>query len=197
MPNPYASLTVPTYSGCGGGTNYKLNSNTTATISPGVYCGGIDVEKGTLNLNPGTYILDGGNFKVNGGATITGTGVTIILTSSTGTNYGSVDIEGGATVTLTAPISGATVGIPGIAIWDTNPTMTANGEKFNGGSTENITGAIYTPSQQVNYSGGASTSTGCTQLVALTVTFTGNANFGNSCTNSGVSEPLLPPALVE
>jgi Flp pilus assembly protein TadG len=202
MPNPYGSLTIPAYSGCGtypmgSNTQYKLNANTTDTLSPGIYCGGIDVEKGTLNLNPGTYILDGGGFKVNGGATITGTGVTIILASSSGQNYGSVDIEGGATVTLSAPISGAAVGIPGIAIWDTNPIMTANGEKFNGGSTENITGAIYTPNQQVNYSGGSSTSTGCTQLVALTVTFTGNANFGNSCTNSGVSEPLLPPALVE
>jgi hypothetical protein len=69
--------------------------------------------------------------------------------------------------------------------------------KFNGGSTENITGAIYTPSGQMEFAGGASIATGCTQLVALTVTFTGNANFGNTCTGSGISEPLLPPALVE
>jgi hypothetical protein len=69
--------------------------------------------------------------------------------------------------------------------------------KFNGGGTENITGSIYAPSQQMEFAGGASSTSGCTQLVALTVTFTGNSNFGNSCTNSGISEPLLPPALVE
>jgi hypothetical protein len=122
--------------------------------------------------------------------------VTIILTSSTGSNYGSVDFEGGATIILTALTSSATVGTPGVAIWVDKSAPMAT-DKFNGGSTENITGAIYAPTGQVEYAGGASTSTGCTQLVAVTVTFTDNANFGNSCTNSGISEPLLPPALVE
>lgn len=196
MPDPYAGLTMPTYSGCGGSNGtYKLNANTTATISPGVYCGGIDVEQGTLTLNPGTYILNGGDLKVNSGATITGTGVTIILTSSTG-SYGTVDFEGAATVTLSAPLAGATVGIPGIAIWvDKNAPMGT--DKFAGGSTQNITGAMYLPSQQVNYTGGSATGSSCTQLVALTVTFTGNANFAHNCTGDGISEPLLPPALVE
>jgi Flp pilus assembly protein TadG len=196
MPDPYAGLTMPTYSGC---TNTEVKNNTIKTPSPNVYvyCGGITVNSGsTLNLSAGTYILDQGNFTVNGGATVTGTGVTIILTSSTGSSYGAVTINGGATVTLSAPTSGATSGIPGIAIWvDKNAPMAT--DKFDGGSTENITGAIYAPTGQVVYSGGSSTATGCTQLVALTVTFNGNANFGNNCTGSGISEPLLPPALVE
>jgi Flp pilus assembly protein TadG len=201
MPNPYASLTIPTYSGCNQTGKYEVKTNT--TINPAnasvsyVFCGDVIVDSGaTLTLSAGTYILNGGNLTVNGGGSLVGTGVTIILTSST-SNYGSISFNGNSTITLSAPTAGASAGIPGIALWDANPTMTSSGDTFNGGSTENINGAIYAPNQQLNYAGGSSTTTGCTQLVALTVTFTGNANFGNSCTNSGVSEPLLPPALVE
>jgi Flp pilus assembly protein TadG len=195
MPDPYSGLTIPSYPGC---TSSEVKNNTIKTPSANlyVYCGGISLNGNTLNLAAGTYILDQGDLQVNGNATLTGTGVTIILTSSTGSNYGAVTINGGATVTLTAPTSGATIGTPGVAIWvDKNAPMATT--KFNGGGTENITGSIYAPSQQMEFAGGASTATGCTQLVALTVTFTGNSNFGNSCAGSGVSEPLLPPALVE
>jgi hypothetical protein len=202
MPNPYASLTIPTYSGCNQSGKYEVKTNTTVTPAnasvPYVFCGDVIVDAGaTLTLSAGTYVINGGSLTVNGNGTLVGTGVTLILSSSTGSNYGSINFNGNSTVTLSAPTTGASAGIPGIAIWDANPTMTASGDTFNGGSTENITGAIYAPSQQLNYSGGSSTATGCTQLVALTVTFTGNANFGNSCTNSGISEPLLPATLVE
>jgi hypothetical protein len=107
------------------------------------------------------------------------------------------------TVTIIAPISAQrqallTERLPSSrAVRKTAPNAPTATEKFNGGSTENITGAIYAPTGQVEYAGGASTTTGCTQIVALTVTFTRNASFGNSCTNSGISEPLLPPALAE
>ena len=195
MPNPYSGLTIPSYTAC---TSQQVKNNTILTPSANlyVYCGGISLSGGaTLNLSaPGTYILDQGGLSVDGNSTLTGTGVTLILNNCTGSGCG-VTINGGATVTLTAPTSGATAGIPGVAIWDA--TTTTQGDKFDGGGTENITGAIYAPSQPLRFAGGASTTTGCTQLVALTVTFDGNANFGNSCTNSGISEPSLPPTLVE
>jgi Flp pilus assembly protein TadG len=162
MPDPYAGLTIPSYPGC---TSNEVKNKTIKTPSANlsVYCGGISLNSGTtLNLAPGTYILDQGGLNVNGGATLTGTGVTIILTSSAGpSSIGSITINGGATVTLTAPTSGATAGTPGVAIWvDKNAPMATT--KFNGGSTENITGAVYAPSQQMEFAGGASTTTGCT-----------------------------------
>ena len=40
--NPLSALSMPTYSGCDH-TNYNLGSSSTATISQGVYCGGITV----------------------------------------------------------------------------------------------------------------------------------------------------------
>ena len=55
----------------------------------------------TLNLSPGVYIINGGNLSVKGGATINATGgVTIILTSSSGSNYGTVSIAGGTNVNV-------------------------------------------------------------------------------------------------
>jgi hypothetical protein len=59
--------------------------------------------------------------------------------------------------------------------------------KFNGGSTQNITGAIYMPRGYVEYAGGSTSNTTnkCTQLIADTITFKGNANFNNTCTGVG------------
>ena len=103
--NPYARLAVPSYSGCTR-NNYQLDKR--AETVPPVYCGGIEVAGGaTLNLEPGAYILDQGNFAVGGTATVNGAGVTIILTSRTGSSYGTVDIRGGSTIAISAPIDGA------------------------------------------------------------------------------------------
>src|SRR5579875_453246 len=212
-------MAIPSYSGCNQ-TNYSLAPNTTATIAPGVYCGGMNIQ-GNLTLQPGTYIIDGGNFTVNAQAAITGTGVTIILTSSSGTNYGTVTINGGATVSLTAPAAGAAAGVPGIALWiDRNAPLATdylNGGSnqningviympsqqvsFKGGSNQNINGVIYMPSQQVSFNGGSSQATTCLQLIALSVTFSGNSDTyitqtGCSADNLPIKQPPLPPVLV-
>jgi hypothetical protein len=52
----------------------------------------------------------------------------------------------------------------------------------------NITGAAYFPNNPVSYSGGSAGggASQCTQLVASTVTFSGNATFNNNCTGTGV-----------
>src|SRR5262249_49625984 len=93
--DPYVRLELPVYRECTR-TRYRLDAGKIEPISPGVYCGGIQVAAGaTLNLDPGTYILDRGNFAVSGNSTVNGTGVTLILTSRTGSNYGVIDIRAG------------------------------------------------------------------------------------------------------
>jgi hypothetical protein len=194
--NPYARLNMPSYSGCTR-NHYRLDAQKTETISPGVYCGGIEVAGGaTLNLDPGTYTLDQGNFAVSGNSTVNGAGVTLILTSRSGSNYGTIDIRGGSTISISAPASAATAGIPGIAIWvdEHAPAAVAI---IDGGNTQNINGAIYLPSRRVQYSGGSPSGTRCSQLVALAVAFTGNSYFRHDCTGAGVSDPAAPPLLLE
>jgi hypothetical protein len=178
LTNPYADVTVPSFSGC---TDSNVKVKTSTTLNPGVYCNGITVNAGgTLTLNPGVYYLDRGTFSVNGGGTVTGTGVTLIFTSSTGANYATATINGNATVNLTAPGSGSTAGI--VIFGDPNaPVGTAI--NLSGGSTQTFGGAIYAPTGAVTYTGGAATSASCTQIIGDTVTFTGNSSVAINCSS--------------
>ena len=58
--------------------------------------------------------------------------------------------------------------------------------KINGGSTSNITGAIYFPTNAIEYTGGSATGGAvCTQLIAYTITFKGNSSFNSNCNSAG------------
>lgn len=180
--DPYNSVAAPTYSGCNS-TNLQIHN--TQTLSPGVLCGGLQLTSGAnVTLNPGVYILDGGNLQVAGGATLTGSGVTLYFTSHTGSGYANATINGGATVNLTAPTTGPDAGI--VFFGDRNMPINTT-FKFNGGSGQVVGGAIYVPSGTVQYAGGAQAATVCTQVVADTVSFVGNAVLANNCSSYGTN----------
>lgn len=191
--DPYASVNPPAFSGC---DHNNLSIKTTATISPGVYCNGLQLNAGAnVTLNPGIYYLDRGTFQVNGGATLSGTGVTIVFTSSTGSNYATASINGGATLNLTAPSTGPTAGI---VVYGSRNMPTSSTFSFNGGAGQVFGGAIYLPDAAINYSGGASGSANCTQLIGDTVTFSGNANLAVNCAGVGTKNiGLFKSSLVE
>jgi Flp pilus assembly protein TadG len=187
--DPYADVEVPPYSGC---MATNLNVKTTLTIDPGVYCNGLTVNAGAnLTLNPGVYYIDRGTFSANGGATVSGQGVTIIFTSSTGNNWANLTINGNAVVNLTAPIGGPTAGI---VIFGDPKMAVGTPFKLNGGSSQVFGGAIYVPAGAVNYSGGAGTSTSCTQIIGDTVAFTGNSNVAINCSSYN-TRPFGPTTL--
>jgi hypothetical protein len=178
--DPYADATFGGFSGCDK-TNFV--AKTTITINPGVYCNGLNLNAGAnVTLNPGIYYLDQGSLSVNGGATLNGTGVTLVFTSSNGHNYADATINGGANINLVAPTTGPTAGI--VLFGDRNMTVGTT-FKLNGGSSEVFGGAIYIPRGSVTFSGGASSTNGCLQLVADTITFVGNANFSINCKGYG------------
>lgn len=178
LSDPYADTQVPSYSGC---DSHNYTAKSTVTINPGVYCGGMQINAGAVvTLNPGIYYLDQGSLMVNGGGTLTGDGVTLVFTSSTGNNYATATINGGATVNLTPPTDGPTAGITFYG----DPNMpTGTTYKFNGGADQYFGGAVYLPKGSVNFAGGSSTKTGCTQIIGDTITFTGDSNLGIDCTN--------------
>jgi hypothetical protein len=194
--NPYASLSTPTFSSTCDQTNYKLSSGS-ATIQPGVYCGGITNNGGSLTLSSGTYILLGGGLTVSGGHSITGSGVFIYDTCnpspcSGGSNkYNPITISGGSTANLSASTSGAYAGI----IWLQDPTVNSNAqETISGGSTSCFTGVIDVSQSQLVYSGGSSGGSCDTSLVADTITFSGGSNLGSSASSS--SGPSAPTAVL-
>ena len=134
----------------------------------------------TVTLRPGIYIFDQGLMKINGNATLNGTAVTLVFTSSTGTNYATATINGGAIVTLSAPTTGPT---KGLVFYGDRGMPVGTVFKLNGGSSQIINGAIYAAQALVEFAGGSATSNACTQIVSDKITFTGNANFKIGCSN--------------
>lgn len=180
--DPYASVAMPSYSGCNYNNDTEKN---TVTLSPGVFCGGLQLNAGAnVTLQPGVYIMNHGDLKISGGATLTGSGVTIVFTSSTGYSYAGATINGGAIVNLTAPTSGATKGI--VFFGDRNAPL-GTSFKFNGGSGQVVGGAVYVPRGNLQYAGGATATTQCTQLIGDTVTFTGNSVVAIDCAAYGTT----------
>lgn len=193
MADPYADVTVPPYAP-------TCTTPSGSTLNPGVYCG-LTIQ-GNVTLNPGLYIIDGGSFDVNAQANLSGSGVTIVLTSHTGSNYPTVTINGGATVNLSAA-SDATTGpagfqaMKGIVMYVDRNAPVGTAVKLNGGSSQVLQGAIYTPTAGVTFTGGSNTNSGCLQLIADTIAFGGNANFNLNCQNAGTRPIGAAATLVE
>ncbi len=185
--DPFANISPPVPTGAC--PNVLVNSNQTATLNPGCY--GSMTLRGNVTLNPGTYVLDGGNLTVGAQAVVTCNGCVFVLTSRTAstnpTSIGSVTINAGARLNLTAPTTGTYAGI--LMYQDRRaPTSTASNYQnlINGNSSSSFQGAFYFPSQQTTFNGTAGMSTACMQLVARRVIFSGTASISNSCpTGSG------------
>jgi Flp pilus assembly protein TadG len=190
--DPYRNAAVPPYSGCDS-NNYRLTggrSETKNVTASGVYvfCNGLELTgNSSLTLGAGTFIIDRGQLSIQGGSILTATsGTTIILTTSDPSKTCALaKINGGALLTLNAPSSG---NLRGIAMYQdracNNHLLTSD---VNGGATQNITGAIYFPEQNVNYAGGSPTGGAqCTQLVAWKINFTGSSSFQNNCNGTGI-----------
>lgn len=182
MTDPYANTPVPAFGSCLPGTPYSLQGWQHPTMIPGVYCGVDMGGGGTVSMTAGVYYIKGGTFHVGGGVTVTGTGgVTIVLSGSAG-NYATMQLDNGSNVTLTAPTSGATAGM----VFFQDPKAPQSGvNNLAGGTSLNLTGALYFPSQKVIFSNGSSNSASCTQLVAWQVQFTGGATFNSNCGGVG------------
>ncbi len=143
--DPYASLVMPTVGACN--YNNKVVKNTTATLSPGVYCGGLALKThGIANLNPGLYIIKDGILSVDSQSTLNaGNAVVFYLTGNTA----KVDITSGASVTVNAPKTGQGVGqaanYVGFAFLQDRTTGIGADNTISSGGDVNINGAFYAP----------------------------------------------------
>jgi hypothetical protein len=194
--DPYANLEVPTGSGCDY-DHVQINANQVVTLSPGRYCNGLKIL-GTAHLEAGEYVIVGGVFDVGSQAHITtdSDGVTIFLTGS-GTDYATVTINGGADVNIIGTSEGEYMGIA--FFQDRNAPVINSGSpnKFNGGSTMLITGAIYIPRQMLTFKGGNSTTGTCTRIVAYMIDFTGTSGLNTDCGYGWGTPTIYPPILAE
>lgn len=157
-----------------------------AALTPGNYCSGFDINANTT-LAPGVYIISGGAFRLNGNKSLTGSGVTFYIKSDV-----AVTINGNFTIDVSAPTSGTYAGM--LFFGARNNTNT---QKFNGTATSHLTGNLYFADAPVEYSGNFSGLNGCTQIVADTVTWTGNTSINVNCSAYGMGTiPTTSTALL-
>lgn len=217
LQDPYEDVPEPAVLGTCQGKNVG-NPNSTATITPtdahpsGLtsrnYCNGLDL-KGTVFLKPGIYLIGGGGLSINAQAN-----VSVLDDNNDGNTEGivffmydqaPVTMNGDANLNL-SPITlaqhpmenGRTYTYAGLLFFASR-TNTAQ-QQINGGSSSNMSGAVYAPSGDVQFSGNSNSGTGgCMQLVGGTIEFTGTSGVAADCSSIGGSPIYSNPsaALVE
>lgn len=157
--DPMIDIPSPSYSSC----NYNnFSVSGTATLNPGVYCGGLTMSgTGTITMNPGTYIIDGGPFKAAGGPNITGNGVTIVLDGKISGNYATLDVSGSGTRSLIPPTTGT---YSQVTVYQSR-NAPSNSNTMTGAGALTVNGIVYLPNQLLTFGGNASSGTCATFVV--------------------------------
>jgi Flp pilus assembly protein TadG len=181
IPDPFANVVPnPADMTC---TNATLDQDTVLSSLPsGTNCfGALRVNSNqTLTLPPGTYYINGGDAFVQGDLTCTSCTIVLTNTSTSSTaTIGSFKENASAKVNITAPTSTSNP-YRGIAIYQDRRAQDCNNcNLINGNSASVVTGALYFPSQELQYNGTGTTSAVCTLFVARRIVFTGNSSTSN------------------
>ena len=188
IPDPYAGLQMPSMPPFSSQNNWSGTiHNPTGVMA---FNGDVNVTGNTV-LDPGIYMINNGSFSSSAQYSVDGTaGVTIILTSSNpASDNGVFSITGGGALNITAPSSGPTAGV---ALW-ADKNLPNKEDKFAGGTTGNLVGAIYLPSHNVKFAGNNNAASKCTQLISYNIIFTGTTTFNHNCDGVGTIDPSGKP----
>jgi hypothetical protein len=165
--DPFGSFNLQasdTIGSCAPGTSggHGTTIDATATISAGIYCGGLLIKKATTTVTmlPGIYVIKGGGFFVQDAA-LTGTGVTIINLNGPGatgaSDFDVIDITSG-NMSLSAPTTGNTAGI--LIYSPRNQGLSTKAPQKNrihsDASVTTLGGSIYLPDQEISLESGFS-----------------------------------------
>jgi len=192
--DPYASVAIDNAGPCT--SNTTLTTGSLNPISFGHYCGGIQIADGsTLRMGPGVYYIDK-VFNISNGSTLNAQGgVTIIINGppycigDDPTCQAGHGIGENSTLYMTAPTTGR---FAGIAIFGPggNPTMI---QEFANNSRNNIQGAIYFPSQTIQFDPNSQLNSAlCTQIIGDKIHIENVANMSNGCGGTGITSiPIL------
>lgn len=191
--DPLASLAAPVVGACDY-NNMKITSGS-QSLTPGVYCGGIEVGSSTnVSLMPGTYVIKDGMLSVKAGATLSGNGVTLFLTG----NGSTVETKADSIISLSAPGSGP---YAGVLMFEDRTAPLYQTHKFESRNAPNMLGTIYLSrgDLQVGVKGGGGNggvavgaTSAWTIVVARTISVTDNQTLQLN-TNYGATT-IQPPA---
>jgi len=150
--DPFASYTVPTNT-CTF-TNKVVNTAGT-TLTPGTYCGGINISQ-NVTFSPGLYYLQDGDLTITGSANVTATDVTFLISGSSS----NLNISTSGTLTMSPNNTAAAGKWAGFVFYYDQPSS-LNNKKSKGGNntiqkaTINMSGVIYLVGQSLNINNGA------------------------------------------
>ena len=166
------------------GTNLQISGRSSVDLYPGVYTGGISVSNRatvTLHANsdgtPGIYYLQGGGLQASGSSSITTAAnetAGVMIYNAWQANGDAISLSGSGSLTLTPPASGP---YQGVSIFQAHGTLAnpAPALSITGGGSTNVLGTIYAAYANVSLTGNAS---GCViggQIIADTLTLSGQA----------------------
>jgi len=141
--DPMASLSPPTFGSCDHTDKVVVQNGDTATLSPGRYCKGLEINSnGTANFEPGTYIIEGDGFTVNSNSTAEGTGVSFYMRDTAAL----VLFNSQSHVELSAPTSGD---MAGVLLYVDRDIGELTKHEINSDSTSQFNGAIYMPESEL------------------------------------------------
>ncbi len=151
-------------------------------------CGGLEFS-GNVNLDSGTYVVRNGDVsQKTGGTSVSGSELSFLLTGDNPTKVGGLKFNSNANLDMSAPTSGT---YKGILFYQDPKVVSPSKNILNGGVDLELDGVIYFPASHLSFSGGASNPNNCLQVVADTVTFTGNSFVRNDptvCENMGLAD---------
>ena len=194
--DPFLSFPKPAFTSCTY-TNFSKKGNGSIALTPGTYCGGINLSGNTsVILAPGMYVIYGGGFNVSGNVSpMTGTDVTIYNSGAgaTGPNaFGSINLTGDIKLNLSAPLTGSYAGM----LFFQNPLNT-QAASLGGNSGSTFKGNLYFPKNSLTLSGNSGTTIPMGAIVAQNVNVTGNATISMTNTYGASGSTLQRSALYE
>ncbi len=195
--DPYASVAEPAIEGpcvnwnsltSGPGTkNINANFGHSSGLLSMHFCTQAVSMKQKINFGPGLYIVDGVDMTVNANAEVSGSDVIFYLV-----NGAQLQINGSGELNLAA----RTVDPWGAILFFSSRTNTVTSHQLNGNSSSSFEGVMYFPNAALDYNGGAGIAGACTQVIANTITFTGNSDFQSDCTSFPFKD-IVTSALVQ
>jgi len=156
--------------GNGNGNGNGGGGGDTTHYWPGVYDSEIKIQNGDVVFEPGMYILEKG-MKISGG-TVRGSEVFFYSVNADGKQH--IDIGGNASVQLSAPTSGDYKGM--LFFVNRDAPDRSPGNKIARGTEDSFfSGAIYMPSQHLDFAGNPETAIHWTVVVVNTLNISGTA----------------------
>jgi hypothetical protein len=187
-PDPLAYLRPPTNLACTFTQRQVIKK--TVTLSPGVYCGGLEVTAaGDATLQDGIYVLKGGGLKMQAGGRIQGEEVMFYNTGTAEYPWRPFDFHAGSTTNVSPPMSGA---YKGVLVYNDRNVTSTDLNIFAGTPSTAFTGVLYFPSTNVRMTGDTSGAIHNMIFVARKVEFQGNTrieafNLGRDLLPSGLA----------